>query len=47
MYLKVPAGRLYSMHFDYVCKNTITNGDDTIRVSISNLFKGVKVENAI
>lgn len=35
----VPAGRLFSIHFDFIFKNAANSREELVRMSLSNLFK--------
>lgn len=45
--LSVDAGKLFSMHLDLIVKNAQTNRDETLKVSLSNLFKENKIQNSL
>lgn len=45
--LLVPAGKLFALHLDFTFDNTKTRQEETMRISISNIFRGAKASSAL
>ena len=45
--LLVPAGKLFALHMDFAFDNRKTGREDSLRVSISNIFRGTKNTSAL
>lgn len=47
MLIRVPPGKLFSIHFDLLVCNTRTNNEEPLKISLSNLFKENKLQNSV